>query len=337
MENDRKILRLGAAVILCATLFRLISGGLPEKLTQAVSREALIQLVMFLQTGRKIQAMAPLAEPEPEPVPTLPQTPEETEPVREETQPLVLTRTDADGLRIQNGSGYTLEVQQLLEKPLSWDLRSEEPTVLILHTHGTESYENTEGYGASSAYRTLDERYNMISVGDCLADCLEEAGIPVIHDRTPYDYPSYSGSYAQARNAVAAYLEENPSICLVLDIHRDAMEDEDGNQIGYTATTAEGTAAKLMLVCGCDAGGLTYPNWQENLSLTLKLQAVLEGQCPGLCRPVSLRTGRYNQDLFPNMVLVEVGAAGNTRQQALLAVQQLAQAITRMADGVVYE
>lgn len=335
MGTDRKILRLGTAVILCATLIRLFAGGLSEKLTQAVSREQLAQLLFFLQTGRQISVMA--QQPEPEPIPTLPPKREVPAAAAAEKQPLVLTQADADSLQIQNGSGYPLDVQPLMEKPLLWDLHSDAPTVLILHTHGTESYENTEGYAASSAYRTLDENYNMISVGEHLAASLEAAGIQVIHDKTPYDYPSYSGSYTQARHAVEAHLAENPSICLVLDIHRDAMEDGSGNQIGYTAETPSGTAAKLMLVCGSDAGGLSYPNWQENLALTVKLQAALERQSPGLCRPVSLRTGRYNQDLFANMVLIEVGAAGNTRQQALLAVEQLALAIGQMAQGVTYE
>ena len=65
-----------------------------------------------------------------------------------------------------------------------------------------------------------------------------------------------------------------------------------------------------------------------------RLQAVLERQCPGACRPLSLRTGRYNQDLFSNMLLIEMGAAGNTRQQALLAAEELADAIIAMAEGI---
>jgi stage II sporulation protein P len=208
--------------------------------------------------------------------------------------------------------------------------------VLILHTHGTESYRNTEGYTASSAYRTEDADYNMISVGAHLTRCLEAGGIRVIHDRTPYDQPSYSGSYSLAREAVITALADNPSLCLVLDLHRDAMTGSDGEQLAYTCTLPEGTAAKLMLVAGSDAGGLSYPNWQDNLTLAVQLQAVLERQNPGLCRSLSFRTGRYNQDLFPNMLLVEVGAAGNTRGEALLAVEKLAEAILEMASGTEY-
>ena len=212
------------------------------------------------------------------------------------------------------------------------NLTREEPTVLILHTHATESYTQTEVYEESAAYRTLDDRFNMISLGKELARCLEAEGIMTIHDETSYDYPSYSGAYNRAREAVKTHLEENPSICLILDLHRDALEGEDGKQLGYTQQTPEGTAAKMMIVCGSDAGGLNYPNWQENLSLGLRFQGVLERNCPGLCRPLSFRTGRYNQDLMGNMLLVEVGAAGNTRQEALLAVRELARAIADMAQ-----
>ena len=173
----------------------------------------------------------------------------------------------------------------------------------------------------------------MISVGARLAECLEAGGIGVIHATKPYDLPSYSGSYSQAREAIRKVLEENPSVCLVLDIHRDAMTDAAGNQLAYT----QGAAAKLMIVSGSDAGGLTYPTWEQNLSLAVKLQALLEREEAGICRPLSFRTGRYNQDLFPNMLLIEVGAAGNTRQEALLAVEILAESILAMAEGTRYE
>lgn len=334
MDTDRKILRMGAAVILCAALLRLAGGVLPDKVAQAVNGETFMSLLLFLETGRWVNP-SEIQKEIPPPIPTLPQT--QAVMAQQTADPLVLTGEDVQQVELSNNSGYEIDVQTLLRQPLSWKLREETPTVLILHTHGTESYTKTEDYEEDSDYRTLDERYNVISVGEHLAACLEAGGIRVIHDKTAYDYPSYSGSYNQARKAVEQHLQENPGVCLILDIHRDAMTDSEGRQLGYTQETEKGTAAKLMLVAGTDAGGLEFPSWQENLSLMLKLQAVLQTQCPGICRPLSLRTGRFNQDLFSNMVLVEVGAAGNTRQQALLAAEQLAQGILQMADGVIYE
>lgn len=333
MDIDRKILRLGTAVIICAVLLRLVGNTLPGQLVRAIGQEDVIRAILFLQTGRVVR------QPDVERISTEPVETVTAETVFRETVSPLLTFTAADAnlVAVSNLAGYEVDVQAMLQQDVEWKLRSEEPTVLILHTHGTESYRNTEGYAESSEYRTEDENYNMISVGARLAACLEAGGIRVIHDRTPYDLPSYNGSYAQARTAVERHLTENPSICLVLDIHRDAMTDSEGRQVAHTQQIPEGTAAKLMLVSGSDAGGLSYPSWQQNLSLAVKLQAVLERENPGICRPVSFRTGRYNQDLFPNMLLVEVGAAGNTRQEALLAAEQLATAVLQMAEGTIYE
>lgn len=333
MDRDGKILRLGAVAILCATLLRLAGGGLQQVAAYLPEGEDVLALAVLLQTGYVVRRQP--VEEETAPVGTEP-APEVTQPAMALSlpQPLVLSRAALQGVCLQNGTGEEVDIPSLTGEDITWQLRGEKPTVLILHTHATESYTKTEEYTESSAYRTLDEGYNMVSVGDALAARLEAAGISVIHDHVAYDYPSYSGSYNQARQALEKHLEENPSICMVLDLHRDAMEDGDGNQLGYTQETNRGTAAKMMIVCGSDAGGLRYPNWRENLALGIKLQAVLEGQSPGLCRPLSLRTGRYNQDLFPNMLLIEMGAAGNTRRQALVAAEELADAIIAMAEGV---
>lgn len=336
MDRDGKILRLGAAVILCATLLRLAGGGFQQVAAYLPEGEDLLSLAVFLQSGYILRWEEPTEETVP--VPTEPR-PEPTQPVIaiSSPPPLTLTAQDLQAVQLQNGTQAQVDIPALTAEDITWQLRGEAPTVLILHTHATESYTQTEDYTESSGYRTLDEGYNMVSIGELVAQRLEEAGIKVIHDRTAYDYPSYSGSYNQARQAVVRHLEENPSIQLVLDLHRDAMEDGDGNQLSYTHETDRGTAAKLMIVCGSDAGGLDYPNWRENLGMGIRLQAVLEQRTPGLCRPLSLRTGRYNQDLFSNMLLIEVGSAGNTRQQALVAAEELADAIIAIADGIEIE
>ena len=323
MDTDRTILRLGTGVILFALLLQLFGGRLRWK----PEREDLIRGLVFLQTGRVAEKAEPLPTSPAQPSTEAPTAPPETTPPK-----AVLTGADAAAVAIHNQTGYRVDVEKLMEQNLNWQLRGEEPTVLILHTHGTESYRNTEGYQESTKYRTEDENFNMISVGDRLTALLEAGGIRVIHDRKPYDLPSYSGSYGQARTAIEKVLEEYPSVLLILDLHRDAMTDAAGNQMAYT----KGEAAKLMVVSGSDAGGLNYPGWEKNLSLAVKLQALLEREEAGICRPLSFRTGRYNQDLFPNMLLIEVGAAGNTRGEALLAMETLAAGILEMASGTEY-
>ena len=235
-------------------------------------------------------------------------------------------------LKIRSMGNAVLE--ELLVQPLDWDLHSGAPTVLILHTHATESYTKAKGevYKETSAFRTLDEEYNMVSVGDRVAKLLEAGGITVIHDRQLHDYPSYNGSYNHARKSMAEILKKYPTIRLVLDLHRDASGD-NYNQMRTEAEVNGKASAQLMLVIGTDASGLKHPQWEENLALGLKLHSQLERIAPGICRYVNLRGQRFNQDLSPGALLVEVGAAGNSHEEALIAAEVLAQGILDLANG----
>ena len=174
----------------------------------------------------------------------------------------------------------------------------------------------------------------MLCVGDRVAELLEQAGICVIHDRQLHDYPSYTGAYNHARKATQAALEEYPTIRIVLDLHRDAAEGTSG-QLRTVAQIDGKAGAQLMFVVGCGNAGLKHPNWEKNLSLALKLQVLLEEQHPGICRPISLRSQRFNQDLSTGALLIEVGAAGNTHEEALLAAQALAGAVIRLKNGTI--
>ena len=292
-------------------------------------------VIFFLETGHVLKNPAPaLPVPEttaPKQETTAPptQAAESTEPTEPEEKGPAFSALDAGLVEVNSYCGYEPDVPAWLETPLSWDLQQEAPTVLILHSHATEGYENT----SSGNYRTQDIGENMISVGESLAVRLEQAGIRVIHDKTLHDYPSYSDAYENSRAAAKKYLEQYPSIALVLDLHRDAVTDSNGDQIKYTVKTDRGTAAKMMLVVGTDAGGLKHTKWSGNMSLAVKLQALLNKKCSDICRPISFRTQRFNQDLSTGALLVEMGSAGNTRQEALLAAEYLADAIIDLAKG----
>ena len=236
-------------------------------------------------------------------------------------------------LEMDYDCGHRPDLEELLKQPLNWDLRQREPAVLILHTHTTESYtKGEEIYEETSQYRTLEESYNMLSVGDEVARILEQAGIAVIHDRQLHDYPSYNGSYVHARKTLEELLEKYPSAELVLDLHRDALE-KDGRQVRTVAGGGETPVAQLMFVVGTDAARKTHKNWEGNLSLALKLQILLEKATPGIMRPVNLRQQRFNQDLHRHALLVEVGTAGNSHSEALAAARKLAEAIVALAPG----
>ena len=269
-----------------------------------------------------------------------PEQPDLTEPsvpAGPAVQGMVFTAADGAKVSMQYGDGcrYRPNVAALLQQPLFWALASEEPTVLIIHTHASESYTPVAGqnYVQTTQYRTLDIQYNMVALGDALAAMLEKAGIAVIHDRSLHDYPSYNDSYTNARNAAYALLQQYPSIQVVLDLHRDAILNANGTQFAPVVEVNGKSVAKLMLVVGTDGSGMHHPNWQENLAAAIKLQILLEKQAPGITRPILLRAQRFNHDLSTGAMIVEIGAAGNTFQEAMGAVEYLAQALIGLMHG----
>ena len=311
---------------MCALVLRLWSEGYGEKLLNLLTSPQAAAFYIYLETGRDVRFSPSLPAFSPDfmespPAATLPPT-----------EPTLPSFSDADGLELYYASTEDPDIPALLAQPLRWNLRGEEPTVLIVHTHTTESYTRVdEPYTESAAWRTADEDYNMVSIGEIVKDILEENGIPVIHDRELHDYPSYNGSYTRTRRVIQDYVNQYPSIQLILDLHRDAA-GEGSNQMRTSATVDGEPSAQLMLVMGTN-----YDSYPENLSLALKLHAQLELQSPGITRPLQLRAARFNQDLCPGSLLVEVGAAGNTHPEARRAAEQLAEAIVALADGTARE
>ena len=338
MDHQGRSLRLGAAVILCALLLRLGSSGFFQPVADFFSKPDMAAFLIYLETGRKVR-FSPSTEPvevfaRESPVPDFAKVPVTEPPTEPPAEVLpVFAPEDAESLKFKNSSGLKFDASGLMTESLQWDLRTEEPAVLILHTHATESYtKEGEDYEETSAFRTLDEDYNMISVGEHLRSLLEEGGVGVIHDRDLHDYPSYNGSYSNARKALNRYRKEYPELLLVLDLHRDASGD-DKNQMRTLAEVDGAEAAQIMFVIGTGSSGIQNPHWKENLALALKLQVQMERIAPGICRNVNLRAQRFNQDLQAGTLLVEVGAAGNTHTEALRAVEVLAQAILDLAQG----
>ena len=232
---------------------------------------------------------------------------------------------------ISNSTDYPLSVSDL-QQPFAAHLSEDGPQILILHTHGSEAYTpaGDETIVWSGDHRTTDTRCNVVRVGDEMAEVFGQAGISVLHDRTLYDYPSYAGAYDRSLVAIQNYLKQYPSIRFILDVHRDAIEDGQGNQYKVvSAIDGEGTAAQLSIVVGSDGSGLTHPNWIENLRLAVAIQENILAKYPTLMRPVLLRNSRYNQHATAGSLLVEVGSAGNSPEEAVLAGRLFAE---RMAE-----
>lgn len=329
MDQHQRSMRLGATVIAFAVLLRLFSAGYLDTVARFLAQPKIASFLTYLETGRIVRFSASEGF-------SLTFFPESPAPVfagTTEELPL-FGAEDARNVQVKYSCSLRPDLEALMCRSLDWELEDEEPTVLILHTHATESYTRSPGetYAESAAFRTLDEDYNLVSVGQRLAQVLEAGGVHVIHDRTLHDYPSYNGSYDDARTTTQAYLAQYPSIRLVLDLHRDASGDLN-NQMKTHALVDGNSAAQLMLVLGSDGAGLAHENWQENLALGLKLYTQLERIAPGICRPVDLRPYRFNMDLSEGALLVEVGAAGNSRQEALAAVEVLGQGILALKHG----
>ena len=198
----------------------------------------------------------------------------------------VFTAEEAEAIRFRGNCSYEVDKAALLLRPLDWP-KEAGPKLLIIHSHSCEAYTQSEAhsYIPSESYRTLDLANNMIAVGDALAEELAALGVEAIHDRTLNDYPSYNRSYAVAREKIQAYLAQYPSLVMVIDLHRDALDQP----VRETVERDGKTLAPLMLVIGTDEGGLSHPHWDRNLSCGLKLQALANRSCPGLFKAISFR------------------------------------------------
>ncbi len=229
---------------------------------------------------------------------------------------------------VYNHTDYTIDLDALRAAAPALSNQGDGPKVLIYHSHATEAYtmDGTDIYEPSSDYRTLDTNYNMVRVGAEMKAVFEAAGIEVIHDTTLYDYPSYNDAYKLSVQGVAAQLEAHPSLVLLIDVHRDALVDNDGTIYKAVAGTVD-NCAQVMMVMGTDASGQLHPNWKVNLSLAVEIQDALSQRWATLARPIVLRGSRFNQHLSTGMLLVEVGTHGNTLQEAITAARLYARTV----------
>lgn len=287
----------------------------------------------------------PEEEPSPQPEPS-PEVTVEPDPLPSATEEPdgIIPRTMVAGtsasyvnsgsVSIYNHTDYILDIDQLLADAPALTAGSDAPQVLIFHSHATEAYtpSGTDVYEESDSYRTLNTDQNMVRVGEEMAKIFEDAGIEVIHDTTLYDYPSYNEAYNRSSAGVAHWLEEYPSIQLVLDVHRDALAASDGTIYKTVAGTVE-NCAQVMMVMGSDAMGQEHPNWRINLSLATSIQKALADKWSTLARPLVLRTSRFNQHQSTGEILLEVGTHGNTLQEAITAARLYARTVADMMTG----
>lgn len=232
---------------------------------------------------------------------------------------------------LNNATEYpTADMQAVVNEPMDLriDLNSVEPQVLVVHTHSTESYDRFDAGFYDSEYptRSTDSNLNIVAVGAALCDELNALGINAVHATEYHDYPSYNNSYSRSRITVEDYLTRYPSIKVVLDIHRDGMQREDGTRVKPTIEIGGEKAAQLMIVSGA-GDDQPVPNFRENLKFAARLQDSCETLVPGFTRPVYFAYRYYNHDLTPGSLLVEVGSEASTLGEAKASMHYLALAL----------
>ena len=200
--------------------------------------------------------------------------------------------------------------------------------ILIYHTHTHEAYQKKaeDEYIETSSWRTKNNRYNIVRVGEELSNLLTEKGFVVIHDTTDHELNDLSTAYTRSLQTMEKYRDE---IDVYIDLHRDAYyKDSSGNP--FSLKTDTGDYARLMCLVGNGKGFSDEMFYTENYALATLLTGEINHSIPGLCRPVMIKDGRYNQHLSEKSLLIEVGHNQNSIEQALSAMKPLADALEKV-------
>ena len=239
-------------------------------------------------------------------------------PVTEEHLFALSTPSPPDGFSIE-----VVSVKEQEEKPIR---------VLIYHTHTYEAFEQTaeSPYRETEKWRTADSGHNMVRVGEELAALLRSLGMEVVHDQTAFEPPNLSSAYTRSLEMLRERQAAGETYDLYIDLHRDAFIASYGG--GNTVNVGGVEAAKLMMLIGKGEGqtGQGFdekPDWEKNLAIAQKITDALNDQAQGICRKVSVKSGRYNQHVAQACILVEAGNNKNTLAEVLAAMPYLADAI----------
>lgn len=206
--------------------------------------------------------------------------------------------------------------------------KKKQPQILIYHTHSQETYRG---------YRYGDQKGSVMVVGDRLTKILEETyGYQVLHHKEKYDVENRDHAYNVAAPHIQKLLKKNPSIEVVIDLHRDAVGENS-----HLVTTQNGKKmAQIMFFNGLSkntsTGEINYlrnPYIQDNLAFSLKLQIAAKECYPGFSRNIYLKSYRYNMHFCPKSTLIEVGAQNNSLKEALNAMEPLAAVLDQVLSG----
>lgn len=223
-----------------------------------------------------------------------------------------------------------MQASELLGTDLTLEQDFSVPQILIYHTHSQETF---AGYGPGNPEGTV------VGIGNRLTELLRDRGWNVIHDTTAYDIKGgeldRSRAYTYALEGITRILEENPTIQVVLDIHRDGVRED----LRLVAQVEGKPTANIMFFQGMSRtpeGPIEYlpnPYLKENLAFGLQLQREAARLYPGFTRKIYLKGLRYNLHLRPRSALIEVGAQTSSGEEAMNAMEPLAELLDRVLQG----
>lgn len=254
------------------------------------------------------------------------ETPEEAEEIEEERTTVDIKDTYTNTYKTVKVKNLTnIKLTEAILKP-DYKVKNKKD-ILIYHTHTCESYTQTKenSYKPSGNFRTIDLNYSVVKVGKCLEEELKKKKFNTIRDETKHDYPAYSGSYTRSLETVEKMLKEKKEAEIVFDIHRDAV----GSNSNYAPTVEINgeKVAQLMFVIGTNDGGGKHPNWENNLKFAVLIQEKANEMYPGLFRSINLRSATFNQKVANAASIIEVGATGNTLEEATASMKYLAEVL----------
>ena len=243
--------------------------------------------------------------------------------------------SEYNGIYIRNTTlNHHINIEEYLNKQVYAFITENKPAVLIYHTHTTETYEllDRSFYTNERNIRSDNPKENMVRVGEEICKVLEKNGYKTIHDKSIYD-ESINGAYERSRANISRIIKDNPSIQIVLDIHRGAIYQKDNSKI-KTVTEINGRkAAQIMLISGCEDGNVTdFPNWQKNLTFALNLQEKLKNDNKTLVQPLMFCSRKYNLDLVPCALSIEIGTDANTLSEAVYSAELFADSLSELLE-----
>ena len=221
-----------------------------------------------------------------------------------------------------------LSVEKLLGMDMTLPQEGDGPQILIYHTHSQEAFaDSVPG----------DVNTGIVGVGECLTKILtEQYGYRVLHNTGQYDVETRDNAYSKALPAVEQILAENPSIQVIIDLHRNEVAEET-----KLVTDIQGRpTARFMFFNGLsrtrktgDIDYLANENQEANLAFSFQMQLKAAEYYPGLTRRIYLKGYRYNMHLRPRTLLVELGAQNNTVEEAINACDPLAHILDMVLKG----